>query len=408
MRNNLVSVVDIGTTKTVCLAAQQGEKGNLEVLAIGTADNRGIRKGTVHNVEAVQTSVAEATKKVEAAIGRELGKVTISVLGTSLGGHIGQGIVEVIPNGRAITRDDVLKVINHSRRSGIPTGNEQVQAIPRIFRTDGFEVTGTPIGQPAGRLEVSTYIAHAPSEVVRTFEHMLDTANLELNAMVVQPLASGLGVLHPSDLERGAIVVDIGHGITSIAYFVEGSLAYLDTLPVGSGHVTGDIKYLLKTSTAEADRLKHHYAAAVAAKVGDDSQVEVLQEGMDTPRPMQRRVFCEIVESRMREIARLSKESIEKSGYNTMTGSGVLVTGGGSMMPYIEVLFAEVFDGPKVKTCAPKVGGPAGRQASRPEMASAVGLARYAIDQGEGEFSSADGAEGWREKVKTFWSLFSG
>lgn len=408
MKRDLVIVVDLGTTKAVCLAAQRGEKQSVEAVAYSSTDIRGMKKGAVVDVSSVSAAIGEVVRKVENVLGESGSSIVVSIGGPNVEATIGQGYVEIFPNGRTVTRDDVFKVVNHSRRRSFPEGYEQIQSLPRAFKIDGQVVEGRPVGLPATRLEVGNYMVSGPTEQILRTEKAVSDAGLGLDSLVLQPLASGLGVITPADASKGVAVIDIGAGATNVAVFLDGTLAYHETIPVGSNHVSTDIAHLLKTSVEEADRLKIRYASAIAGTVSETDEIEVLQQGQANPRPMNRKVFCEIVESRMKEIANLCLKSIMQSQHRDLLGAGLLLTGGGSTMPGTDILFSEVFGGIRTRVMAPKIGGPIGKALSRPEMSSVIGLARFALDQEEDEFSTSDASGTWRDRIRTLWNLFGG
>ena len=204
-------------------------------------------------------------------------------------------------------------------------------------------------------------------------------------------LASGLGVLTPQELEVGAAVVDIGAGGTQVGLFSGGSVTYAAFIPIGAGHVTSDLTKLLKISPEEAERLKR-IGAAFAQEVSPGEPVEVMQIGQTTARPLDRRVLCEIIESRMREIATMVKQQLEKSGHFGTLPGGVVVTGGGSLLPATDRLFESVFGHVKARCAAPKAVGPGGKLASTPAFSGAVGLARFALDSEDDELCIAGGS----------------
>jgi len=233
-------------------------------------------------------------------------------------------------------------------------------------------------------------------------------AGKRVELMVLQPLASGLGVLTAEDLDMGCAVVDIGGGTTDVAVFSGGGLIHTACLPLGGQLVTSDLSKLLKTSPEEAERLKLHDGAAIAKMIDENETVEVLQLGQTHSRPMQRRVLCEIIESRMREIATMVRQQIEKSGMYGMLPGGVVLTGGGSQLYGTDKLFEKVLQHMRVRLGAPQMGGELSSALDRPEMATAIGLARFALECSDDELGIAGGAGNWKEKIRTFWSLLSG
>lgn len=403
-----VTVLDLGSTKAVCLAAELTETGGLRVLAMHSVPCNGVKKGVVTDLDEAARAAGEAIRQVQNTAGLDMTPVIVGAGGAHMEGMNAQGFVPIVPAARSITRDDVLQVVNHSRQLMMPPDREQVQALPREFKVNGQRGIGKPVGMSGAKLEVVTYVVTGQTPHLQNVERAVTMAGRKVDSMVLQALASGVGVLTGQETELGAVCVDIGGDSTDVAIFSGGSIAYHATVPVGSKHATSDVSTLLKCSPEEAERLKLRYGAAVSEHVPEGDQIDVIQIGSSEARPMQRRVFCEIVESRMRELATMVRQHIEKSGLYAMLPGGVILTGGGSQLSGIDKLFEGTLNHLRVRTAVPKVEGALRSTLNRPEFATAVGLARFALDEGEDELSTADEDLSWRERIKTMWSLFSG
>lgn len=402
-----VTVLDLGSTKAVCLAADVTESGGLRVVAMHSVPCTGIKKGVVADLDEVARAAGEAIRQVQSSVGLDMGPVLVGVGGSHMEGMNAQGFVPIVPAARSITRDDVLQVVNHSRQLMMPPDREQVQAMPREFKVNGQRGINKPVGMSGGKLEVVTYVVTGHTPHLQNVERAINMAGRKVDSMVLQALGSALGVLSGQEMELGSVCVDIGGDTTDVAIFNGGSIAYHATVPVGGKHVTSDVSTLLKCSPEEAERLKLRYGAAISEHVPEGDQIDVTQIGSAESRPMQRKVFCEIVESRMRELATMVRQHIEKSGLYAVLPGGVVLTGGGSQLGACDKLFEQTLNHLRIRTGSPKVEGPLRNSIARPEMATAVGLARYALDEDEDEFSTADDDLTWRERIKTMWSLFS-
>jgi len=402
-----VTVLDLGSTKAVCLVAEHTENGGLRVLAMHQSPCGGVRKGVVTDLDEAARAAGEAIRQAQTAANIDMGPVIVGAGGAHMEGVNAQGFVPIVPQARAITRDDVLQVVNHSRQLMMPPDREQVQALPREFKVNGQRGISKPVGMSGGKLEVVTYVVTGHTPHLQNLERAVNMAGRKVDSIMLQALASGLGVLGGQEMELGSVVIDIGGDTTDVAVFVGGSIAYHASIPIGGKHVTSDLSTLLKCAPEEAERLKMRYGSALAEGVPEGDQIDVVQIGADGARPMQRRVFCEIVESRMRELATMVRQHIEKSGFYAMLPGGVALTGGGSLLPATDRLFEQVLQHLRVRCSAPKVEGSLRSAMIRPEMATAVGLARFALDEGDDEFTTGEGETNWREKIKTMWSLFS-
>jgi cell division protein FtsA len=408
MKTEQITVLDLGNTCVRCLSAGEDGQGGLQVLAQTAVDCRGLKRGVVADLEETSRAVDAACRGLEQKTGTQTGPLVVAVGGQHVEGQNAQGFVPIYPRSRLVTREDVLQVVNHSRQLMIPPDREQIQALPREFRIDGQRGIQRPIGMNGSKLEVITYIVTGQSTHIQNLERALSMVGRKVDQMVLKPLAAGIGALTTEQMELGAAVVDIGGGATDVGVFVGGSIAYSGSVPIGGELVTSDLSKLLKTTPEEAERLKVYHASAVGSSVGDKETVDVMQLGQTHARPMQRRVLCEIVESRMRELAGMVRRHIEKSGYFGVLPAGVILTGGGSLLPGADKLFEDVLQHLRVAVVAPQMKGLQGSTRERQGMAVSLGLARFAFECAENELAPASGITSWKDRVRTFWSLVGG
>jgi len=404
MSNDLITVLDLGSTKAACIAATQDSDG-LQILAVSNVECKGVRKGVVADLEHTANSIDMAVRKVQQAVGQDIASLVVGIGGSHIEGMNTQGLFPIFPRAREITRDDVLQVMNHSRQVQVSADREQIQALPREFIVDGERNSARPVGMHGSRLEVTTYLVTGQTQHIQNLEKAVAMAGKRVDMIVLQSLASGLAVLSPAEIEMGCAVVDIGGGTTDVAVFSGGSIVHTACLPIGGQMITSDLSKLLKTSPEEAERLKQEDAIAIAGLVSQDETVGVLQLGQTHSRPMQRRVLCEIVESRTKELATMVRQELELSGYYSALPAGVVITGGGSKMPGTEKLFEAVLQNLRVRLGAPRVGGELAEVLDRPEMSTGVGLARFTLECAEDEFATVSGTGNWKERIRTIWSL---
>jgi len=401
MNNDFVTVLDLGSTKVACLAATPEAEDDMKVLALATAPCRGLKRGVVSDLEETAAAVNTVIRKVEADLGQQIKSLLVGISGSHIEGMNAQGFKPIVPRGRSITNQDVMEVLNHSRSVVLPPDREQIQALPREFRVDGQRDVRKPIGMSGGKLEVVTYLATGQASAIHNIEQAVERSGKRVEQMVVKPLASGLGVLTPEELELGTVIVDIGGGTTDIAIFANGSIVYTASIPLGALSVTSDISKLLRTSPEEAERLKIESGAALSRLVSDKDSVEVAQIGQLQIRPMQRKVLCEIIESRMREIATMVRQQVEKSGMVGMLPGGVVLTGGGAWIMGSDKLFDETLQHLRVRVAEPDLGDSFPRQ---PGLATVIGLARFAI-QCQDEITPATGPMDWKDRVKGLFGM---
>jgi cell division protein FtsA len=390
-----VAVLDLGSSRVVCAMINATGDGDLHVVARTETSNKGLRRGVPTDLDETAKSIDTAIREVQRTVGSEIESLVVSVSGAHLEGLNGQGYKPIVPRGRHITYQDVMEVVTHSRSLVLPPDREQVQAIPREFRVDGIRDVKRPIGMGGGTLEAITFIVTGSVFAVQNVERAVTITGRKVDQMVVAPLAAGLGVLTQEEIDLGAAVVDIGAGTTDVGIFTHGSLSSAISLPVGAGLVTSDLSKLLKASPEEAERLKIAHALAVSKGLSERETVDVTQIGQSEARPLQRKVLCEIAEARLREIAVMVAQHIEKSGLAAMLPGGIVLTGGGAKMTGMDKLFQEELRNGKVRI-AQEVGT---------GSAVALGLARFVLHCHD-DLVPASGPDGWKDRVRTLFSIF--
>jgi cell division protein FtsA len=406
MKRKPVTVLDLGSTKVVCATFDFSE-GEPRVLAFASDSCGGLRRGSITDPQAASGAIDAVVKKVQAALGQEVQELVVGIGGHQVYGSIGRGYLPIYPKNRTITSEDVLQVINHSRQ-GTPKERVQLQAIPGGFAIDGSNGIHAPIGRIGSKIEVSSYIVSADPGYLKNMERALGIAGKKASQMVLRPLASALAVTRADERERGVAAIDIGGGTSELAVFEHGALVAHGSVPLGGQSVTSDLSKLLKTSIEEAERLKLEHGCTNAATIAEDEAVEVLQLGQTHKRPLQRRVLCEIVESRMRELCDMLRQQLEDNGLLDGLPAGVIVTGGGSQLTGTLELLKGMLEGVEVQARGPHVEGQFADLVNNPAMSTAVGLALFAGQSYDDELSPAYGGDDWKERIRTLWSLVSG
>jgi cell division protein FtsA len=403
----IVAALDIGSSKVACLAAMDDGEGGIDLQGLAVAECKGVKRGVVTDLEETSRAIDAAVRRVEQQVGSKIDTVVASISGTHLEGHNAMGFVPIYPRSRQISREDVLQVINHSRQFVIPPDREMIQALPREFKIDGQRGIQRPIGMNGSKLEVTTYIVTGQTTHIQNIEKAVSMTGRKVDQTVVAALSCGLGVLTADEIELGCVVVDIGEGITDIGVFQGGSISFSSSIPIGSGLVTSDISKLLRTSPEEAERIKVFHANALAAGVSENDSVEITQLGHPEPRALQRKVLCEITESRMRELAVMVRQQIEKSGLYAVLPGGVVLTGGGSLLSGTDKLFTEVLKHLRVRRAEPKLYGGHGMDTDRAGLATVAGTARFALQCFEDELGPVSGG-GLKATIRSIFSLISG
>jgi cell division protein FtsA len=395
----LSAVVDFGTSKVAALVVERRPDGSTKVLAGAVEPSAGVSRGVVSDADAASAALESAVGEVEHRTERRAEELHVSIGGSHVRGGDARGVLPIYPQGRDVRREDLLSVVQHSRQSMLPPGREHVFAVPRYFRLDGGAPVADPVGLPASRLEVTTHAVTADAAAMNAVDHAVRLGGRRVAGMVPTGPAAGLGAASRSAMEQGCVVVDLGAGTTSIAVFAEQSLAFTACLPLGAEHVTTDVAALLGLGRDEAERVKREHGVALAHLTGEKEAVQVRQEGTSDSRPVQRRVLCEVIESRLRETAGLVRQLLEPTGLLGSLPGGLWLTGGGSLLPGTEELFSEAL---ALGAAGPR---PTGQGAPSPTMSVAIGLAKFALAETETDLAPVSGQASWRERVRTIRAL---
>lgn len=399
MTSRVCAVVDLGTSKVAALMVERRADGSTKVLAGAVEPSAGVVRGVVTDPEQACGAIESAVSEVEHRTERRAEELTVSLGGAHVRGGEARGVLPIYPQGRGVRREDVLSVVQHSRQSILPPGREHVFAAPRHFRLDGGPPVADPVGMKASRLDVSTHAVTADSSAIAALDHAVRLGGRGVASLVPGPLAAGLGAVPRDAIEQGCLVVDLGAGSTGVAVFADASLAYTGCLPIGSEHVTTDVAALMNLGRDEAERVKTEHGVALAHLVGAGEAVQVRQEGTTDSRPVQRRVLCEVIESRLRETAALVRQLLEPTGLLGDLPGGVWLTGGGCQLPGTDELFRET-----LATGAP-VRLAAGPGQPSPAMSVAIGLAKFALADAEADLAPVSAQAGWRERIRTIKAL---
>jgi cell division protein FtsA len=302
--------------------------GQLRIIGVGVAPSRGLRKGVVVNVHEATEAITASVRKAERISGYE---VTWAFVGVG-GGHISainsRGVVGISRGTRGITEFDIERALDAARAIAIPHNREIIHTIPRGYIVDGQEGVKDPIGMQGIRLEVEAHIVTGASTSVSNLVKCVRDAGVEIDDLILQPLASGEAVLKESEREMGVVLADIGGGTTDIGLFMEGSIWHTVVLGTGGEHVTRDVAVGLRTPFNTAEELKIQYGNAMPSSLTTDEMIEVSSFGDGARESVSRLQLAEVIEARTEEILSLIVREIKRSGYDGLLAAGLVLCGG--------------------------------------------------------------------------------
>ena len=396
-KDNLIVGLDIGTTKICAIVGNVTEDG-IDIVGIGTSPSSGLRKGVVINIESTVASISKAIEEAELMAGCEIKSVYAGIAGGHIKGFNSQGVIAI--KNREVSPEDVNRVIDAAKAIAIPMDREVIHILPQEFIIDDQDGIREPLGMSGVRLEAKVHIVTGAVASAQNIVKSCNRAGLDVADIVLEQLASSEAVLSADEKELGVGLVDIGGGTTDIAIFVDGAIKHTSVLSLGGNHLTNDIAVGLRTPMAEAEKIKQKYGCCLASLVGKDETIEVPERRRDGSRAiLSRQLLCEILEPRVEEIFSLVNREIVKSGFEDMIASGVVITGGSTILEGMPELAEQIFNLPVRRGFPQNIGGLVD-VVNSPVYATGVGLVVYGSkNSGSREFPTSQSDENLFRRV---------
>jgi cell division protein FtsA len=364
--------IDVGTSKVCALIGEVSRDGRLTIMGHGTVPASGLKKGVVINIDQTVRSISDAVEKAERLSGWKIDRAFVGVGGQHVESLNSPGQVAVTGHHREVSREDINRAIEVARAVPIPSNREVLHVERRDFSVDGQEGVKDPLGMSALRLEVETHIVTASATAVQNLTKCVMAANVKIDELVVNSLASAEAVVNETEKDLGVAVADIGAGTIDLAMFADGSPFRTAVLPVGGNNVTNDVAIGLKTSLQVAEELKIQHGTCNLASVTEDEEISVSVLGEEAGRTIGRLEVCEIIEARMRETFELVRGEMSRAG-SGMLPAGIVLTGGAAQLAGTAELAREVLGMP-VRVAAPAGIGGLVDTLLTPAYSTAVGL----------------------------------
>lgn len=372
--------IDIGTTKICCAVAEHDPQTAPRLVGLGQAASRGLRKGVVVNIDATVEAIRAAAEAAEAMAGVSLGSASVGIAGGHIRSFNSRGVVSVAGRDRTVSREDVERVMEAARAVSIPPDREILHVLPQEFVLDDQAGITSPVGMIGSHLEANVHIVTGASTAIQNLVTCVNRAGIEVRSTVLEQLAVAEAVLTDDERDLGVALIDVGGGTTDLAIFERGSIWHTAVLPVGGDHFTNDLAVGLRTPIPDAERLKKRHGCALSALVTDGEAIEVPSVGGRKARLLSPQVLAEILGPRAEEIFTLIHEEVTRAGFDKALNAGVVLTGGGSLLPGVVQVAEQVFDLP-LRLAEPIVGSPSQKIELGPEHAAAVGLVRFGARQ---------------------------
>ncbi len=372
-RENVVVGLDIGTTKICAIVGEVVEDG-VDIIGIGTAPSKGLRKGVVINIESTVESIQKAVEEAEVISGVKITSVYTGIAGGHIRGINSHGICAL--KDKEVRSIDVEKAIDAAQAVAIPLDREVIHVIPQEFVVDDQDGIKDPIGMSGVRLEAKVHIVTAAVTSAQNIIKCANRAGLTVNDIILEQLAAAESALTQEEKDLGVAIIDIGGGTTDLAVFSGGSLVHTAVLSIGGNHIANDIAIGLRTPLIEAEKIKHRHGCALSSMVGREETIEVPSVGGRSDRILSRQILSEIIEPRVEEVFTLIRQEIVKAGYEDAIASGIVLTGGSTLLEGMPELAEQVFNLP-VRRGVPKGIGGLVDVVKNPLHATGVGLVLY-------------------------------
>ncbi len=372
-QENIIVGLDIGTTK-ICAVVGEITGDKINIVGIGTHPSIGLRKGVVVNIESTVESIQKAIEEAELMAGCEISAVYAGIAGGHITGFNSRGIVAI--KGPEVTQQDVDRVIDAARAVAIPMDREVIHVIPQEFMIDDQGGIQNPIGMSGVRLEAKIHIVTGAVTSAHNIVKCANRSGLDVCDIVLEPLASGEAVLTDEEKDVGTALLDLGGGTSDLAIFSGKNIKHTFVLSLGGNNLTNDISIGLRASMGDAEKIKKKYGTCISRNISADETVDVPGMGGRKPRKLQRQILGEILEPRMEEIFSLIKREVFRAGMEKIVTSGVVLTGGTSLLEGVTDVAESVFDLPT------RLGTPRGISGltdvvNNPMYATGVGLVLY-------------------------------
>ncbi|AVS80192.1 cell division protein FtsA [Paracidovorax avenae] len=367
---DVVVGLDIGTAKVMAVVAEVLPGGDLKLAGLGVAPSNGLKRGVVVNIDATVQSIQQALKEAELMADCKIQRVYTGITGSHIRGLNSSGMVAV--KDKEVTPADVARVVETAKAINISSDQRLLLVEPQEFVIDGQDVR-EPIGMSGIRLEAKIHIVTGAQSAAENIIKCVRRCGLEVEQLMLNPLASSQAVLTDDERELGVAVVDVGAGTTDVAIFTGGAIRHTAVIPIAGDLITSDIAMALRTPTKDAEDIKVESGYAKQLLADPEAQVEVPGLGDRSPRMLSRQALAGVIEPRVEEIFSLVQQVIRESGYEEVLSSGIVLTGGSAIMPGMVELGEDIFLKP-VRRGIPKYSSALSDMVAQPRAATVMGL----------------------------------
>ncbi|MGA8849774.1 MAG: cell division protein FtsA [Dehalococcoidia bacterium] len=324
MAKKIISAIDVGTTKIATLVANVKAEDDIEILGVGVVPSHGLHKGIVVNMDEAKQSIATSIKEAQRVSGIRIDSAYVGVTGRHITSLNNRGVISIPRDDRLVRTQDLKRALSAARNVTVAEGKKVLHAIPRSYALDGQEGVKQPVGMHGRRLDVETHIITASVTSIQNLAKCVRSIGIDVEDLILEPLASGEAVLTPEERDTGVIMADIGGGTTDVAVFKNGSIYHTSVVPVAGYQVTSDISIGLGLPFNIAEKMKKRYGNVTPTLELD----ETVQVGLENGHSASYKDLCNIIRARMEELLQLILMEMPTSDYHTLAPCGLVLTGG--------------------------------------------------------------------------------
>ncbi|MGQ9489529.1 MAG: cell division protein FtsA [Anaerolineae bacterium] len=380
--DELIYALDVGTTKICALIARLDENSVPRVIGVGRVPARGLRRGMVVNTTEATAAIGQAIEQAEASAGGiTMESAYVGITGAHIAALSSKGTIAIGRNGRRITQEDCQRALDQARTIAMPHNREIINVVARSYTVDGESGIQNPVGMFGYRLEVDANVITGATSAIANLANCVQAHGLDIDDLVLEPLASGEAVLTRAERQAGVAVVDIGGGTTDMAIYLDSALWHTQILNIGGDHFVRDVALGLRMPYDKAEALIHQFGHAIPEEVPADAEVRIPSFGESGHQVIYRRALAEIIYYRAEELIDLITDEIKRSGYDGLLPAGIVFTGGVARLSGLNELARARLAWP-VRIGIPNGLGRSAVELNHPEYATAVGLLLWGAQRG--------------------------
>ncbi|HET6263707.1 MAG TPA: cell division protein FtsA [Usitatibacter sp.] len=402
---NLVVGLDVGTSKIAAIVAEIRPDGGFEIIGMGSHASRGLKKGVVVNIETTVGAIQRALEEAELMADCKIREVYTGIAGSHIRSFNSQGMVAV--KDKEVAQVDIERVVDTARAVQIPNDQQILHVLNQEFIIDGQEDVREPLGMSGVRLEVKVHIVTGAVSSAQNIVKCVRRCGLEVRDLILQPLASAAATISGDEKDLGVALLDIGGGTTDLVVYTHGAIRHTAVIPIAGDQITNDIAMALRTPTKDAEEVKERFGCALSQLADPQDMVEVPGLGEREPRQLSRKTLAEVIEPRVEELYSLVQTELRRSGYEELLSSGVVITGGSSVMQGMVELGEELFHMP-VRVGYPVYSGALAETVRHPRYATGIGLLLAGVQQHRSRELARMNISAFQQVLERMKSWFTG